>query len=73
MPARLRPLTGAGLLLAGYLLSRVGLVGLIGTGYNAMSIVFMAIVVVPLLTVGIYKLRGRAMAERDRGTAAGAP
>lgn len=70
MPGGLRLLTGAGLLLAGYLLSRVGLVGLVGTGYNAMSIVFMAIVVVPLLTVGIYKLRGRAMAERDRVNAA---
>ena len=57
MPKRLRPLTGAGLLLAGYLLSRVGLVELIGKGYNAMSIIFMAIVVVPLLTVGIHKLR----------------
>ena len=70
MPGGLRLLTGAGLLAAGYLLSRVGLVGLVGTGYNAMSIVFMAIVVVPLLTVGIYKLRGRAMAERDRVNAA---
>ena len=70
MPAGVRLLTGAGLLLAAYLLSRVGLVGLVGTGYNAMSVVFMAIVVVPLLTVGVYKLRGSAMAERDRLNAA---
>ncbi len=67
MPRRLRPLTGAGLLLAGYLLSLVGLVELIGKGYNAMSIIFMAIVVVPLLTVGIHKLR--RMPGGDAGAA----
>ena len=53
------------LLLASYLLSRVGLVDLIGKGYNAMSYVFTAIVVFPLLTVGVYRLRGHAMAGRD--------
>ncbi len=57
MPARMRPLTAVLLLVAGYLLSRVGLIDLIGMGYNAMSFIFMAIVVVPLLTVGVYKLR----------------
>ena len=57
MPAGLRPVVAVVLLLAGYLLSRVGLVDLIGTGYNAMSFVFMAIVVVPLLTVGVHKVR----------------
>ena len=66
MPARLRPLVAVLLLAAGYLLSLVGLVDLIGMGYNAMSFIFMAIVVLPLLTVGVYKLRGRAMAERER-------
>ncbi len=30
-----------------------------------MSIVFTVIVVVPLLTVGVYRLRGRAMARPD--------
>ena len=60
MPVRLRPVTAVALLLASYLLSRVGLVDLIGKGYNAMSYVFTAIVVVPLLTVGAYRLRGRA-------------
>ena len=61
MPVRLRPLTAVVLLLSAYLLSRVGLVELIGKGYNAMSFVFTVIVVVPLLTVGVYRLRGRAM------------
>ena len=42
---------------------RVGLVELVGKGYNAMSIVFTVIVVAPLLTVGVYRLRGRAMAQ----------
>ena len=54
-------------MLAGYLLSRVGLVELVGKGYNAMSIVFTVILVVPLLTVGVYRLRGRAMARPDPG------
>ena len=63
MPATMRPVIAAGLLLAGYLLSRVGLVELVGKGYNAMSIVFTVIVVAPLLTVGVYRLRGRAMAQ----------
>lgn len=73
MPARWRPLIALFLLTTGYAMSRIGLVDLIGMGYNAMSFVFMAIVVVPLLTVGVYKLRGRATAERDRGTAARVP
>ncbi len=65
MPPTVRPVIGAGLLLAGYLLSRVGLVELVGKGYNAMSIVFTVIVVAPLLTVGVYRLRGRAAARSD--------
>lgn len=65
MPATMRPVIAAGLLLAGYLLSLVGLVELIGKGYNAMSVVFTVIVVVPLLTLGVYRLRGRAMARPD--------
>lgn len=54
-------MTAVGLLLSACLLSRVGLVDLIGKGYNAMSFVFTAIVVVPLLTVGVYRLRGRGL------------
>ncbi len=46
-------------------ISRLGLVNRVGREYIAMSFVFTVIVVVPLLTVGIYRLRGRAMAERD--------
>ncbi|MDE2782309.1 MAG: hypothetical protein OXK77_05080 [Gemmatimonadota bacterium] len=73
MPSRWRPLIALFLLATGYAMSRIGLVDLIGMGYNAMSFVFMGVVVVPLLTVGVYKLRGRATAERDRPTAAEAP
>ena len=43
----------------------VGLVNLVGREYIAMSVVFTVIVVAPLLTVGICRLRGPAMAERD--------
>ena len=36
----------------------LGLADLIGKGYNAMSYVFTAIVVVPLLTVGVVSASG---------------
>ena len=65
MPTRLRPLVAVLSLPFVYLLSIVGLVDLIGKGYNAMSVVFTVIVLAPLLTVGICRLRGPAMAERD--------
>lgn len=57
MPAPLRPLIAAALLIAGWLLSRLGLVDLIARGYGAMTWVFMAIFVVPLLTVGVIRIR----------------
>ena len=68
MPVRLRPVTAVALLLASYLLSRVGLVDLIGKGYNAMSYVFTAIVVIPLLTVGVYRLRSHRVPYSRHGT-----
>lgn len=57
MPKLLRPAIAVGLLIAGSLLSRFGLIDLIATGYGALTWAFMAIVVVPLLTVGIAKIR----------------
>lgn len=48
-------------LLAGCMLvaDRVGLVALIATGYRALSYIILAVFVVPLLTLGIYRLWNR--------------
>ncbi len=57
MPKYWRPATAVILLGAASLLSRVGIVALIGKGYMTMTWFFMAIFVVPLLTIGIRKIR----------------
>lgn len=43
-------------LVGSMVLSRVGIIDLIATVYNALSYVFLAIYVLPLFTVGIYKI-----------------
>ncbi|WP_084399211.1 YkvI family membrane protein [Henriciella aquimarina] len=48
---------GAGLTgLAVFLASAIGIIDLIAKGYGALSYAFIAIVVAPLLTIGIYKI-----------------
>ena len=58
MPGALRPAIAIGLLIAGSLLSRFGLVELIAKGYGAMTWISLAVVVIPVLTVGVVKIRG---------------
>ncbi|MDH3734948.1 MAG: hypothetical protein OEU54_15570 [Gemmatimonadota bacterium] len=65
MPGWARPAIAVGLLVAGALVSRFGLVNLIATGYGALTWVFMALVVVPLLTIGIAKIR---RLDREEGS-----
>ena len=65
MPSSLRPAIAVGLLLAGLLLSRVGLIDLIAKGYGTMTWIFMAIVVVPLLTIGVAKIRSAKPVASD--------
>lgn len=60
MPKLLRPAIAVGLLIAGSLMSRFGIVELIATGYGAMTWVSLAIVVLPLLTIGVMKIRAAA-------------
>lgn len=58
----------AGALLVGcmFLADRFGLVTLIASGYRFLSWVFLAVYVLPLLTVGLYRLmRGRAVIEKQ--------
>lgn len=66
MPNGLRPVVAIVLLLCGLLLSRFGLVDLIAKGYGALTWVFIAILVLPLFTVGIMKIL-----QTDRAKMAG--
>lgn len=51
-----RPLIAMGLIVSAILMSRWGLIDLIAVGYNVMAWVFVLVVVVPLLTVGLWKI-----------------
>jgi len=57
LPAWSRPAVGVGFLVVGTALSGFGLVGLIAKGYGTLTLAFIALYVVPILTVGILKLR----------------
>lgn len=56
MPNYVRPMVAAALLVIALILSRFGIVDLIATGYGAISWVFIVVLVVPLLTVGLWKI-----------------
>jgi uncharacterized membrane protein YkvI len=57
MPARVRPAIAIGLLVAGVILSRAGLVALIARGYGTLTWAFLIVFVIPILTIGIWKIR----------------
>ncbi|MXW66162.1 MAG: hypothetical protein F4Z72_03970 [Gemmatimonadales bacterium] len=56
MPPTLRPAVAVLLLILASLLSRFGIIDLIATGYGALSWAFLFIFVLPLLTIGMYRL-----------------
>jgi uncharacterized membrane protein YkvI len=55
--AAVRPVVAVGFLVLGALLSRFGLIDLIARGYGTLTWVFLAVFVVPVLTVGIWRIR----------------
>jgi uncharacterized membrane protein YkvI len=58
MPRALRPALAVGIMvLSVYVASAVGLVGLIATGYGMLTYVFIALLVLPVLTVGVWRIR----------------
>ena len=57
MPRRLRPLVAVVLLTAGWLLSRFGIIALIAKGYGFMTWFFIVVLVIPLFTLGAWKIR----------------
>jgi len=57
MPPMARPALALGFLVAGTLLAGVGLVDLIARGYGTLTWVFLLVFVLPVLTVGLWKIR----------------
>lgn len=60
MPPLVRPILAVGLLLAGTLLAGVGLVDLIARGYGTLTWIFLLVYVLPVLTLGVWKIRNAA-------------
>ena len=56
MPAWLRPVVAVGLLSVGAFLSGFGLIDLIARGYGTMTVGFILIYVIPVLTLGVWKI-----------------
>jgi uncharacterized membrane protein YkvI len=44
---------------------RFGLVTLIAKGYRALAVIILLVYVLPLLTIGIYRLRRRARTPQE--------
>jgi uncharacterized membrane protein YkvI len=56
LPDVVRPVIAIGLIICALLMSRWGIIDLIAVGYGAMTWVFIGIIVVPLLTIGVWKI-----------------
>ncbi|HLF30949.1 MAG TPA: hypothetical protein VI566_07965 [Xanthomonadales bacterium] len=56
LPDYMRPLTAIGLIVGALLMSRWGIIDLIAVGYGAMAWVFIGVLVIPLLTIGAWKV-----------------
>ncbi len=52
----LRPTIAIGFLIAGALLAQFGLIGLIARGYGTITVFFLVIYALPIVTVGVWKL-----------------
>jgi len=59
LSSRNRALIAVGLLIGALLLSRFGIIDLIKVGYSALAWVYMAILVVPLFTIGVWRIMRR--------------
>ena len=56
LPSYLRPIIAITLIAAALLMSRWGIIDLIAVGYGAMTWVFIGVLVIPLLTIGAWKV-----------------
>jgi uncharacterized membrane protein YkvI len=57
MRAWVRPAVAVGFLIVGTAVSQFGLVGLIAKGYGTLTLAFIAVYVVPVLTYGVWRIR----------------
>jgi uncharacterized membrane protein YkvI len=68
MPRLLRPALALGIMVVSvFAASAVGLVGLIAKGYGLLTYAFIALLVVPVLTVGVYALTSRTTPAGNPG------
>ncbi len=67
LPPFARPAVAVGLLVVGALLSRFGIVALVGRGYGTVAWVFLFIYVMPLLTYGVWKIQTGGRADGQTG------
>ena len=64
MPQALRPAIAVGvMLLSVFAASAIGLVGLIAKGYGLLTYAFIALLVVPVLTIGLWRIRSLTSAR----------
>jgi len=57
MPGWVRPVVAVLLLSLGTIISSFGLIGLIARGYGTLTLGFIVVYVVPVLTIGVWKIR----------------
>ncbi len=57
LPAWVRPAVAIGLLVIATFVSQVGLINLIAKGYGTLTWGFIIVYVIPVLTIGVWKLR----------------
>ena len=68
LPGWVRPAVALGFLLLATVISQFGLIGLIAKGYGTLTVAFIAVYVVPVLTVGVWKIRARPAAALPTGS-----
>ena len=56
LPPKMRPVVAVTLLVIGALLAQFGLIGLIARGYGTLTWIFLVVVLLPLLTWGVWQL-----------------
>lgn len=56
LPDFARPIIAIALIICALLMSRFGIIDIIAVGYGAMTWVFIGIIVVPVLTIGVWKI-----------------
>ncbi|MFQ5537254.1 MAG: hypothetical protein ACE5GJ_07350 [Gemmatimonadota bacterium] len=72
-PRWVRPAVATAFLVLGALVSRFGLIGLIARGYGTLTFLFIAIYVLPVLTLGVLRIRRAPVAGMETPAQAARP